>query len=175
MFIESRKSLRLKEFDYSSHRAYFITICAYEKKDVFGSVVDFRMKLNDLGQMISDIWQNMFIINVSIKKDQYIVMPNHFHAILLIVEDNVDTLGNYIGRFKSFTTHKYNTQFRSNNAARKILWQRNYYDHIIRNDISLDKIRAYILNNPARWYLDKENPGRKGEDDFEIWLESFSK
>jgi len=123
--------------------------------------------------MVSNIWHNMFMINESIQEDQYIVMPNHLHSIVLIVKDNADTLGNYIGRFKSYTTHLYNSQFQHDDKLDKLLWQRNYYDHIIINEVSLLKIRDYIANNPARWFLDKENPNRTRKDDLEEWIESL--
>jgi putative transposase len=160
-----RRSIRLKEYDYTQNAAYFITICVQNKDCLLGEIVDDNsMNLNTAGKMIATQWRELQKRFQYIQLDEHVVMPNHFHGIIFIVNDDVNnnawaptrgapTIGNIIGAFKSITTHKYITGVKNNNwqSFDKKLWQRNYYEHIIRNEISLEKIREYIVNNPYNW------------------------
>ncbi|OGT77378.1 MAG: hypothetical protein A3G71_03180 [Gammaproteobacteria bacterium RIFCSPLOWO2_12_FULL_38_14] len=157
----------------SQSGCYFITIYVQHKKYLFGNVSNDEMKLNAAGTMVQHAWVDLKNKFNNIEIDAYIVMPNHLHGIIIIpnndpvgatlVVAHIDdthkpsqTIGNIIGAFKSITTNKYIREVRNNNFAPfdKILWQRNYYEHIIRNDEAFYKIREYIFNNPSNWGKD---------------------
>jgi putative transposase len=185
-----RSSARLKTFDYASNAAYFITVCANVRANIFGEIVDGEMRLNDAGKMILEEW-NQLPERFPIQLDEFIVMPDHIHGILLFVgaglvpalpdqrdlqniADQLDgsdvttelngrattrvaptgnpILGNVIGAFKSITTNQYirGVHEQSWPAFEKRLWQRNYWDRVIRDDRELEETRSYILENPER-------------------------
>ncbi len=169
--IHHRQSMRLKDYDYASDGAYFITICAQNKKYMFGDVIDGKMVLNSAGEMIKK-WifelKNKF---ENIELDECIIMPNHIHLIIFIM--NTVVAGEHTGSpirynnipqivqwFKTMTTNEYIRNVKQNNwkPFDRKLWQRNYYDRVIRNEKELDKIRKYIFENPLKWELDKNNP-----------------
>lgn len=185
-----RRSIRLKGYDYTQAGAYFITICIQNHQCLFGTIVDSKMQLNDEGRMVQALWEQL-PQRFPIELDAYVVMPNHFHAIVIIVgrvgaslvdahnragTRPVPTLGDIVGVFKSITTNEYIRGVRQHGWApfRDKFWQRNYYEHVIRNEDSLNRIREYIQTNQQRWQLDRENPERQGEDDFDRWLQSVS-
>ncbi len=177
-----RRSIRLKGFDYSSAGAYFVTICTQNKECFFGDIADGKMNRNDAGNMIDKWWNELKERFVGIELDEYVIMPNHFHGIIivgatLVVAQNENgmkmkragtrpaptrekSIGNIIGAFKSITTDEYINGVKQNGwrSFNSKLWQRNYYEHIIRNEDSLNSIRGYINNNPAEWDSDELNP-----------------
>ena len=188
-----RRSIRLKEYDYTQPGAYFVTICTQNRLFLFGDVVEGRMLLNDAGLMVQTVWEGLPRRFPNVQLDAYVVMPNHFHAIVIIVDVHppvgaplvgaqkgagtrpAPTLGYIVGAFKSMTTNEYIRgvrQFRWTPFPGR-LWQRNYYEHIIRNEGELNRIRGYIVNNPPRWHLDRENLERVGEDEFDRWLDNL--
>jgi len=189
--IHHRRSIRLKGYNYSQAGTYFVTICTHNRECIFGTILDDKMRLNDVGQMVQASWEQL-PQRFPIELDAYVVMPNHFHAIVIIVgaplvgaPDRAGTrragtrpaptmLGDIIGAFKSITTNECIRGVREFNWPHfdKRLWQRNYYEHVIRNEEALNRIREYILNNPLRWMLDRENPECQGEDEFDRWLDS---
>ncbi len=166
-----RRSIRLKEYDYSKPARFFITICTYNRESLFGQIVDGEITLSEIGRIAKSYW------------GEYMIMPNHIHGIILIL-DSVDSvgaryasplqspqiprsarpksLGAIVGSFKSATT-KHINQIRKTPGI--LLWQRNYYEHIIRNKGELNKIREYIINNPLKWELDYDNPIRKKDNE----------
>ena len=167
-----RRSIRLKEYDYLQPNAYFITICAYNKECIFGGIIDARMILNELGKIVWNEWNKTAQIRKNVNVDEYVVMPNHMHGILMII-DGCDvgetrrvapterpkgpafgSVGAIIGQFKSIATKRINALRGTPGLP---VWQRNYYEHIIRNEKDLDEIREYIINNPIKWDLDEEN------------------
>jgi len=168
-----RRSIRLKEYDYSQTGAYFITICAYNKECIFGDVVDGKIILNQYGEIVKAEWLKTFDIRKNLILDKYIVMPNHFHGIIMIVDGHdvgatrrvaptkrpngpvPASIGAIIGQFKSIVTKRINAM---RNTTGLPVWQRNYYEHIIRNEDELNQIREYIADNPIKWELDEENP-----------------
>jgi len=176
-----KKSLRLKEYDYSRLGAYFITICTYEKECIFGKVENEYMLLNQFGKIVLEFWNNLPERYANIKLDSFVIMPNHVHGIIKII----DTVGaihelplqtantnqktkrrrmlipKVVGYFKMNSAKQINTIRNSTDIP---VWQRNYYEHIIRNENKLNKIREYIHNNPLKWHLDRDNPGRTGND-----------
>jgi REP element-mobilizing transposase RayT len=165
-----RRSIRLKGYDYTAPGAYFVTICTQNYELLFGNVVDKIMHLNPPGQMVEAEWKALPARFPHIEMDAFVVMPNHFHAILKIRERyqvpddviarQVPTLGDMVGSFKSITTDCYIRGVY--NAGwlpfDRRVWQRNYWEHIIRDQETLERIRAYIQNNPATWEEDQLHP-----------------
>ena len=162
-----RRSLRLKGYDYTHAGAYFVTICAEDKACLFGNVGDGCMCFNDAGQMLSTPWNEIPSRFADVAIDAFVVMPNHVHGIIILpdVVDGVATrsvaaLGGVIAAFKSATTVDYIRGVKSGAwpAFRRRLWQRNYFEHVVRDEKALDRVRRYIDENPARWAFDDENP-----------------
>jgi putative transposase len=163
-----RRSIRLKDYDYSQAGAYFITICTYNKECLFGKVVNGEMALNEYGKAVEREWLRTTEIRPNLELDEFIIMPNHMHGIVVIVESNVGatgrsplpkgptpkSMGAIVAGFKSSAT-KHINNLRS--TPYKPVWQRNYYEHVIRNESDLSEIQEYIVNNPLKWDLDREN------------------
>lgn len=164
----TRKSLRLTEYDYSQSGYYFITICTHNKACLFGTIKNGEIELNEAGKMIQSAWHDIFKAFPLYKSDSFIVMPNHVHGILIKEKFRLaDTISlpEIMRNYKSITTVNYIRGIKENRYASfdKKLWQRNYYEHIIRNNESLSQIRQYIIDNPVKWDEDRENP---------LWQES---
>jgi len=156
--IYRNRTLRLQNYDYSQNGLYFITICTNSKEAHFAEIVDSQLILNSAGKMIEDIWLKLYDRFDFIKLHNYIVMPNHFHGIIEITDNTNSThIGNVIGVFKSLTTNRYIKGVHHNNwlSFEKRLWQKNYYEHIIRNEKSYLFISDYIATNPLKWEQDK--------------------
>jgi len=210
--IHHRRSIRLQGYDYSQNGAYFITLCTHNRECLFGQIQNGQMILNEYGKMVEQCWNNLSNHYDNIELDAYVIMPNHFHGIILIT-DNVDNVDNVrairelpihelpihelpihelprqrkhelpihelpihelprqqqkqrqqqrrkmllpkiVGRFKMNSAKQIN-QMR--NTPGISVWQRNYYEHIIRDEKSLENIRNYIINNPAKWQDDDYN------------------
>ena len=167
-----RRSIRLKEYDYSRAGAYFVTICVQNGECLFGEIVDGIVRLNEFGQIVEDEWRQTGRNRINIKLDVYVVMPNHFHGILFIHGDGggtarraptVERFGKPVSgsvptivrSFKSAVTKRVNEIRHTPGGS---VWQRNYYEHIIRDDDDLNRIRQYIADNPARWTDDENHP-----------------
>ena len=212
--IHHRRSIWLKGYDYSCPGLYFITICVQNRTCLFGHIENGKMILNHAGQLVENEWLKILQRFPNVRLHQYVVMPNHFHAILqiitnspvgatlvvahddvdahdkMIAHNNVDTpvratlvvahdkstqqthnrattrvaptgknntLGDMVGAFQSIVTVEYirgvkNLEWKPFNGK---LWQRNYWEHIIRNDNSYQRISNYIQNNPFNWMDDK--------------------
>jgi len=179
-----RRSIRLKEYDYSQAGAYYVTINVQNRECLLGEIVNYEMVLNEAGKMIDEQWNALPQRFPNIDLDVYQVMPNHSHGIIVIVEPvgatlvvarNMDmknihenragikpapALGDIVGAFKSITTHEYIKGVDNKNWPQfyKRLWQRNYYEHVIRDEADLNRIQDYIQSNPANWDEDEENP-----------------
>ncbi|MCL4500583.1 MAG: YraN family protein [Deltaproteobacteria bacterium] len=174
-----RKSPRLPDYDYSRPGAYFITICIQNKKFLLGDIREGIICLKAAGKMVEKWWLKLESKYPWIKTDQYFaVMPNHFHGIVFIEAPEGGYMDPPLQKimqwFKTMTTNEYVHGVKEYDwpPFPGSLWQRSFYEHIIRDEESLNRIREYIINNPLRWELDRENPGRKGEDDFDRWLSS---
>jgi putative transposase len=168
-----RRSNRLRGYDYSIAGAYFVTICIQNRKCLLGNIVKGEMRLNDFGKIVSDQWVKTADINNNIELDEWVVMPNHFHGIVIfthtvgaihesplqmtIKQRRNMALPKLIGRFKMLTAKNINQLCRTPGSP---IWQRNYYEHIVRDEIGLNRIRQYINENPARWDEDTENPAK---------------
>ena len=182
------ESARYQNWDYTSNGYYFVTICTYNREYFFGDVVADKMQLSPIGKIVTEEWQKTAQIRSYIELDEWVIMPNHLHGIIiiknqpppLIVETprwgvsqqatfhpeetfrwNVSTksrlkpksLGSIIGQIKTACTRRiWEAGFDD------FEWQDRFYDHIIRDDESLHYIRQYIINNPLKWELDKNNP-----------------
>lgn len=178
--IHHRRSIRLRGYDYSKAGAYFVTLCTQHRKRLFGDIVNGELRLNDKGQVIVNYWEWLAEAHGYILLDEYVVMPNHLHGIIVITdcrrdeqgtpEPTVPTekrkpLGRLIGAFKTASTNRIN---RSAAIVGNKIWQRNYWEHIIRNEHELNLIRAYIRNNPAQWEMDSLNAKHRKSTSSEI-------
>jgi putative transposase len=164
-----RRSIRLRDYDYALAGTYFITLVTKDRRCLFGDIVDGEMRLNDCGQTVQDEWEKSAQIRKEIELDAFVVMPNHVHAIFVITDRSGRatgrsplqsgpprrSLGAFVSGFKSVITKRVN-EFRG--TPHTPVWQRNYFEHAIRNEDSLNRIRQYILDNPMRWEFDRENP-----------------
>ena len=177
-----RRSIRLTNYDYRQAGAYFVTICTHSRLPLFGDVVGDEMRLNEAGQMVWECWKAIPDHYPHTKTDAFIVMPNHVHGIIFIGDDMHElkhgsiadvgannysplqpveqqfrspsrTLGSIVRGFKIGVTK----WFRANTDIAAV-WQRNYYEHVIRNEAALHNIRHYIVHNPAKWADDPDNP-----------------
>ena len=165
--IHNRRSIRLQEFDYTQPAAYFITICTYQRENSLGNIEQNQMRLNKFGKIVADHWQHLPGFFSNVKLDEWVIMPNHIHGIILLhSQKNLisgpsptkkpavksGSINAIIQNFKSTSTRKINSLMNQRGVP---FWQRNYYEHIIRNDDSLHQIREYIHNNPIQWEMDK--------------------
>jgi len=180
-----RRSIRLKGYDYTQAGAYFVTICTYQRMCLFGEVVEGQMRLNELGEIVRDEWLKTAQLRPRVVLDAFVVMPNHIHGIIVLVDrrgtlqrapttferfgkPTSDSIPTIVRLFKSAAARRINERRGTPGAP---VWQRNYYEHIIRSEDSLVRIREYIAENPLRWHLDRENPQAVGED--ELWDRLF--
>jgi putative transposase len=178
--MQGRKSIRLKGYDYTQAGAYFITICTKDRRNRFGTVREGIMQMSSVGRIVQKCWNLLPVHFPNVQVDAFMVMPNHVHGIVVILDDppdfkslsrgggvhlNTPTGGYYshisprsgslsviIRTFKAAVT---TWCWRNGHTA--FAWQRGYYDHIIRNERSLARIREYIVSNPTRWEYDRNN------------------
>ncbi len=161
--IHHRRSVRLQDYDYSQSGAYFVTICAHLREKLFGEIHNEYMHLNPIGVITQICWEAIPDHFPHVEIDEFIIMPNHIHGILVFTQSDdislprqfskpiAGSLSTTIASFKSSVTRKIK-QFNANFASP--VWQRNYHEHIIRDEISLATIRDYVINNPATWGKD---------------------
>jgi putative transposase len=164
-----RRSIRLKGYDYSQPGGYFVTICTHGKKCSFGDVIDGKMVLSTTGLIAEGCWKEIPEHFSGVVLDAFVFMPNHIHGIIMIRRDTTcrvstterfgkpvaHSLPTIIRSYKAAVTKRVNELRRAQGLS---VWQSNYYEHIIRNEEDLNDIREYIVNNPLKWDLDKENP-----------------
>lgn len=189
--IHRRRSIRLKEYDYSQVGTYFVTICIKDKVRLFGEIMNGEMILSEIGKIAEKCWKEIPQHYLCVQLDKYVVMPNHIHGIIIIIDDvgaedfqplrphtqkNINaevenfqplpkinqyqkvitkSLGSIIRGFKIGVTKSCNQQ-----KCQHFALQRNYHEHIVRNENELNRIREYIINNPLQWQFDRENPDR---------------
>jgi len=216
--VHHRRSIRLAGYDYSQSGAYFITIVTQDRVSLFGSIIDGKMQLNEWGQIVRECWVEIPAHFPNAVLDEFVVMPNHVHGIIVLVNPSGATnvgathvgttnmgttnvgmtnmgttnmgmtnvgmtnmgmtnmgtthvgathasplpargpqrqsVSSIVGSFKSAVTKRINQQRGTPGAS---VWQRNYYEHIVRNEEEWRRIAAYIRNNPSRWKKDREN------------------
>jgi len=159
-----RRSIRLKGYEYTQAGAYFVTICVQGRECVLGEVVGGQMQLNDWGCVAEECWMWLADQYPYVTLDASVIMPNHLHGIIVVDDGRGGSrtapttrkpLGRLVGAFKTVSTKRIN-EMRGTPGA--VFWQRNYWEHIIRNDADLARIREYIQNNPARWMEDQLHP-----------------
>lgn len=179
-----RHPMRLKGFDYASSGAYFVTICVRDRLPLFGRIREARMQCNPAGQMLEGWWAELGRKFPSVAPDWFAVMPNHVHGILLMnasvgadlcvgpaqaehagrPQDQGGHAGPPLPRvmqwFKTMTTNAYLQGVKTDGwtAFPGRLWQRGYYEHIIHDSASMERVRQYIADNPGQWQMDAENP-----------------
>lgn len=165
-----RRSIRLRGYDYTSAGAYFVTICAQGRECLFGEVSGGWMRLGTLGECVASVWQAIPDHFPGVELDARVVMPNHMHGIIVLVGakhlrsaanasplrgshgTQPASLAAIIQNFKSVSTRKINVA-RGTPGAR--VWQRNYYEHVVRGEADLRRIHDYIAHNPAKWETDR--------------------
>ena len=182
-----RRSVRLPGCDYSQEGAYFVTLCTHQRKCLLGEVVNNEMRLNAFGKAVQEEWRHSVEIRKEIQLDEFVVMPNHLHGIIVITGEEgahsvvsgrgarrcalveahgrvplqarlfrpPRSLGSFVAGFKSAAAKRINQIRRTPGAP---IWQRSFYEHVIRNLKSLYRIRQYIAENPQNWPLDEDNP-----------------
>jgi len=171
--------VRLKALDYAENGLYFITICTYQRENTLGRIDQAGVRLSAIGKVVEEEWLRIPMMRPNIELDDYVIMPNHLHGIL-IVQDPAGqefaekpatngrtqcaptefrrrprSLGSIVAGFKAATTSRVSRRFWIEGAP---LWQRNYYEHVIRNDADADSLRRYMQANPERWAEDVDNP-----------------
>ncbi|HBC45012.1 MAG: hypothetical protein UX08_C0007G0004 [Candidatus Collierbacteria bacterium GW2011_GWB1_45_35] len=174
----SRKSIRLPGYDYSQSGTYFVTICSYKHERIFGEIVNREMKLNELGYILEKEWIGLPQRFTNVDLNSFVIMPNHIHMIIKIVGvsfmkpyqnmkpetsiaksksnchmgliNQTPTIGMMVRHFKSKCSYEIH-----HNGLNQIVWQRNYFEHIIRDDSDLIRIVEYIQTNPSNWEKDK--------------------
>ncbi len=178
-----RRSVRLKGFDYAQAGAYFVTVCAHDRACLFGDIEDGLMQLNECGKIVESEWLRSAELRLEIECGEFVVMPNHFHGIVKIVGAYGNTpmtgdtpvyrdvqqrayfhtplrspsrnLGAMVRGFKSAAGKRMNEIANTPGAA---VWQRNYFEHVIRDDDDYNRITEYVENNPQRWMEDSLHP-----------------
>jgi len=187
----SRHSIRLRRHNYSQPGSYFFTICAADHESIFGRVRAGTMECNPAGEAVWNIWRELPVRFPAIELDAFVVMPNHLHGILFLCPPNpppgraspaptktnahtarrgnpwvarrdspsrAPSLGQIIGAFKSLSAAAVNHALNRRNQS---VWQRNYFEHIVRSAKDLDAVRLYIAQNPMQWLNDRENPAAR--------------
>jgi len=193
--IHHRRSIRLKGYDYSRAGVYFVTICAHGRECLFGEIEDSEMQLNDCGQIVAAEWIRSAEVRAEIELGEYVVMPNHFHGIAIITEEDdrcrgdrpvaldgfgrcmgdqcggdrpvaptvpgprPESIGAMMAGFKSAVSKRINA---IRDTPGVTVWQRNYYEHIIRDEADYRRVAEYISTNPQRWVEDKLHPANFG-------------
>lgn len=158
----SRKQMRLSTWDYRQAATYIVTICAQHREHRFGRVVEEEMYVNAAGAMVDGIWREIPTQFPSVFLDQHVIMPNHIHGILGMNHDDWEhpqvSLASVIQWFKTVTTNRYIAGVRTQGwpAYDGRLWQRSYFEMIIRNEAMLETKRNYIMANPSNWLRDDE-------------------
>jgi len=179
MVIKHRKQIRFKKYDYSDAGWYFVTICTKDRQKYFGNVIESKMTSNMFGEIIKTHWFEIPNHFINVELDEFITMPNHIHGIIIIrntkpnvgagfprpVNSYIPTLGQIVGYFKYQSTKHINILIKGSGNPTptkepnkiKQFFQRSYYEHIIRNEFDLYRIRQYIKKNPLNWSEDRNN------------------
>jgi putative transposase len=177
-----RKTIRLPDYDYTASGAYFITPATHHARPGFGEIYVDQIILNSSGKIVKEEWLRTPQVRPEITLDEFVIMPDHLHGIIIITESipvGADglvpvlwghpplpppvqrlyrppkSLGSFVAGFKSIVTKRINLL---QSTPGKPVWQRNYYEHVIRDDRDLDRIRSYIHNNPLQWTHDHPSP-----------------
>ena len=170
--LHHRRSIRLAEYDYAYWGAFFITICTHRRERLFGEVVGDEMRLSEQGKTVREEWDRSGELRSEVSLGPFVVMPNHVHGI--VTSESVGAHGNapckaglikrprrslatFVGGFKGAVTRRINAL---RDTAGMLVWQRNFYERVIRDQDEFQRIRRYIEDNPRHWTDDEYNPGR---------------
>ena len=167
--IHHRRSIRLKDYDYSQPGAYFVTVCTHGRECALGEVLDDAVILNYSGLIVQECWEQLPDHYFHVDLDAFVVMPNHVRGIIVFNDRHIVGAGlrpaptwtkrhglpEIVRAFKAFSSRRINE---SRQRPGGPVWQRGYYEHVIRNDRSWEAIREYIESNPSRWEHDPDNP-----------------
>lgn len=173
----NRKLNRLSSYNYSKVGYYFVTICTKNKISYFGKIKNGKIILSNIGRIMDHFWQEIPEHFLNVKLDEYIIMPNHVHGIIVIIKNDDKCVGNknFCSLQKDKTKINWQakwgkslssivkgfkigvTKWCRHNNYNNFAWQKSFHDHIIRNEESLNKIREYIIYNPVKWIEDKNN------------------
>jgi putative transposase len=167
------RTVRIQGFDYSQPGAYFITICTWQKDLIFGNIAKGTIHLSKVGEFAGKELEKLSLTFSEIHLDTFVVMPNHVHILITISENDTATSSVKASKTEAFghpVTGSIPTIVRAYKAAvtrRAALlrdspvsqvWQRNYYEHVVRTEREKERIYAYIVSNPIQWDFDDENP-----------------
>ena len=171
-------SKRLRKYDYSQPGAYFVTICTADRQCIFGEIMDGEMQLNKNGIIVAEQWAGLPSHHANVSLDEFVIMPNHIHGIICLSDTSQSSVGAGFQPAHSspptksnhglpeitrgFKTYSSLTINRLRGTSGKPVWQRNYYEHVVRTENDLHAIRKYIVENPLKWELDPENPTVRG-------------
>jgi REP element-mobilizing transposase RayT len=153
--VKFRKANRLTKYNYSQLGYYFVTICTKNRFEYFGKVENDKVILSSEGGCAEKFWQNIPQHYQNIGIDQFVIMPNHLHGIIIIKKQATGLhygISQIVGSYKNVVAKNIHA-----NGRAEFGWQPSFYDHVIRKDESLHKIREYIVNNPIKWELDRNN------------------
>ena len=164
-----RRSIRMAGLDYSQPGTFFVTICTEGRSEILGEVVQDAMRLSAAGAIAKEQWLLSGRIRHELELDTFVVMPNHLHGLISIrdapprpaltgqtvLRRGPRSLGSFVAGFKSATTRAIRAAL---GAPGAVIWQRNYHEHVVRDQAALERVRWYIENNPASWSTDPENP-----------------
>jgi putative transposase len=166
--LHHRRSYRLKDYDYAQGGCCFVTVCVQNRLCLFGEVIESRVRLNGAGELINRMWIALPERFPSVALDDWVIMPNHVHGLIVLEGGQraradtrpAPTLGDVMSAYKSETTVAYGKGVKDLGwqPFEGKLWQRDYFDHIVRSEADLERIREYIAFNPGRWEEDRENP-----------------
>jgi putative transposase len=160
-----RHSIRLPRYDYSRVGGYFVTLCTADRECLLGSVAGNEMNLVPAGLVVAQSWKGLPSHYPHVALDLFVVMPNHLHGILHLGGSEGETrrhpLSEVIRAFKAYSAKRINVIRRSPGSP---VWQRNFYERVIRDEAELERVRGYIVENPVRWSVDRENPDAAGGD-----------
>jgi REP element-mobilizing transposase RayT len=159
-----RKNMRLEGYDYTRPGVYFVTICVTDHEQLFGTIEQGDVSLTACGEIVRKTWEEMAERYPYVAIDDFVVMPNHMHGLLVLngdpevlvkVQNPIRSLSRLVASFKTLSAKRVNAH---RNTPGQSLWQQNYWDRIVRNEKELNRIREYILCNPSRWEADRLNP-----------------
>lgn len=168
--IHRRRNIRLKGYDYSREGAYFVTICTSGRECLLGIIENEAMVLNELGKIVLAVWEDLPHHIAGFIHGEFVIMPNHVHGIVILDRANLPdklraglepaptkwpTLSEVVRQFKTFSARRINA---IRDARGVPVWQRNFYEHIIRNEDDYQRIAEYVVTNPARWAEDTLHP-----------------
>ena len=177
--LHHRKAIRLPGYDYSQAGEYFVTICTKDREHVFGSIEAGRMVLNRFGGIVEWCWKDLPNHYPFVQIDAFVIMPDHVHGIIVITEPDPVREGSepsptrryplseIVRSFKTFSARRINECRGTQGVS---VWQRNYFEHIIRDDRSLERIREYILSNPEKWAASHQNTEEDDMNELSSWI-----